>query len=102
MSGQRCTSDDLHAAIEWLGAYEGDGEMRESLVRAADFLGREMASRYAATLERRCKADIRAGGKMLTREGRARLKDLCREKGDAYADDLLRETGNAMVGALRQ
>jgi hypothetical protein len=101
MTTTRCTIDDLATVLEWIGAYEGDDQIRQSMIRGAEFIAREISTRHALSLEQQFKRDIKKQGKMLTPAGAEQLKRLCREKGDALVDKIMREAGNIEVGCLR-
>ncbi len=51
MTTTRCTIDDLATVLEWIGAYEGDDQIRQSMIRGAEFIAREISTRHALSLE---------------------------------------------------
>ena len=104
---RRASIDDLTAAIEWLGCYEGgaddkDDPMRAALVATAEYLGREVARRYSAGVVRGVESGLRERGRTLTPEGWEAVRERARTSGDQFADDVLRTVYNATAGPLRR
>jgi hypothetical protein len=92
MNRKQTSIDDLAAAIEWLNAYDrsdDNDEMADALANVVEYLRADIAQRHATSLERRFKADIKRDGKMLTEAGKVTLREMCAEKGAAYADRIV-------------
>jgi len=92
MNRKNVSIDDLAAAIEWLNSYDrGDeqDELADSLAAVVGYLANDIADRYASRLERNFKADIKKDGKALTAAGKIQLRDLSREKGAAFAANIV-------------
>ena len=92
MNRKNVSIDDLAAAIEWLNSYDrGDeqDELADSLAVVVGYLANDIADRYASRLERNFKADIKKEGKALTAAGKIQLRDLSREKGAAFAANIV-------------
>ena len=94
MNRKNIKIEDLAAAIEWLNSYDRSDEQDEladSLAAVIGYLANDIADRYASKIERNFKSDIKKDGKMLTEAGKVQLRNLAREKGDAYAATIVAE-----------
>jgi len=104
MDRKQTSIDDLAAAIEWLNAYDrsdDDDQMADALANVVEYLRADIAKRHAATLERRFKADIKRDGKMLTKFGETSLRLICKEKGDALADEIVANVDRGTLATAR-